>query len=1007
MPKMNLSNRQEEHEDDDHYALDTKQQNQGMNHETSSVASIESLTSFPSLSHTITTGVSTSYNSSNNSSMSFITNTVANANANANANTAVNANNAKKWMQQQKVERTKVYQPYISTDSAVSTVMKVASSSSSSAGISANNQPQASYSCHDESNHRFVNDYNIKEEESEEEEKVVIKRKKYLSNSVNTDDDGNDEEDNLMISPNITFSNSLLEQLESNLSYNGSSSASSVSTATTTNSVSIIQQQDGIIHRHDDDGNDDSSVSTCSHSTSHDQLQEHELNTENNIIINTNIVTTNLQQQQQQQQHDNEDDGKSMTSNYSSFTYGDASTTCRSVKYMFSGIVNSHCNNDNINDMSSHLSSHFDDNSDVNSIGDLSQHSYFQTMNDDENDHDDVISYNKRNGQLVENDLYYDTQNNNRIDDGNEKETMSTTIANKNKNNSLDSNLFLLQQRRQHCISNENHPQQHQNGNNSSSTILVTPEQLRKCYTDEYNKQYQKQAEAYQNNIHETILLNTVEKEKDEKQRKELLDVTAQNVVVAESNAQRMKEMIMSLRERQRFHSEKRKRYYNKLLAAFSSSTGKSTATMKPPSRFHTTFEDSSNHGSERSSSSEGDDVDVDVDLSTFAQLPIPSFDTPFADGDEDYDEDYNGNGIENEQYQNLTTKESTIHGNGHAAATQYGQNNFDSQQRLLFEDEEEYHNNIANIHTNIMLSSSTIKAKENHDYVYKQERIISNLVEPGCEKMKRFVSATTDEDDDTRTNKNENGIDGWCYDSPSIKTQQTSKIKSNDDDVGEDDGDDKPHRWYVQRSPNIKGLYYYQPSTGAMSRETPPSYCDTSAARRKVEQLSKAKECQYNDKHYCINLAAEEEEEHGDRINPRKSSTMNIDTGLNHDFIHLVSPIHQKKSMERRMLQHSRGNDRPNGRMYWIISHMVYLVQRLICVTSWIVMSFILISIYLKMKLNIDLVALALPEISSRLRLAISILSKGNDATLDTLSLGTLSYDTQGHDKVHDTCNE
>jgi hypothetical protein len=83
----------------------------------------------------------------------------------------------------------------------------------------------------------------------------------------------------------------------------------------------------------------------------------------------------------------------------------------------------------------------------------------------------------------------------------------------------------------------------------------------------------------------------------------------------------------------------------------------------------------------------------------------------------------------------------------------------------------------------------------------YERERhFIVAQIEPACNEMKYMVDS----------------LDNDC-----------------DHEYDDDEYDDSiKNRWYAQISSNIHGIYYYQPSTGNISRSEPFSYMDTSQVR-------------------------------------------------------------------------------------------------------------------------------------------------------------------------------
>ena len=56
---------------------------------------------------------------------------------------------------------------------------------------------------------------------------------------------------------------------------------------------------------------------------------------------------------------------------------------------------------------------------------------------------------------------------------------------------------------------------------------------------------------------------------------------------------------------------------------------------------------------------------------------------------------------------------------------------------------------------------------------------------------------------------------------------------------------EDAGGRWFAQESPDVQRVYYYQPSTGKLSRTEPSGwgYLDTCHVRRMLESKVKAKQ--------------------------------------------------------------------------------------------------------------------------------------------------------------------
>eukprot|EP00979_Chaetoceros_neogracilis_P009290 scaffold2111_cov267-Chaetoceros_neogracile.AAC.1 len=103
-----------------------------------------------------------------------------------------------------------------------------------------------------------------------------------------------------------------------------------------------------------------------------------------------------------------------------------------------------------------------------------------------------------------------------------------------------------------------------------------------------------------------------------------------------------------------------------------------------------------------------------------------------------------------------------------------------------------------------------TIQDCDADQHVFEQEKQISIVIEPSCMEMKQVIS---------------------CLKPILVH------------DHGNELNDVNPmERWYAQTSVNIDGIYYYQPSTGDISRTIPPSYMDTSDVRRYAEIKIKAR---------------------------------------------------------------------------------------------------------------------------------------------------------------------
>ena len=134
---------------------------------------------------------------------------------------------------------------------------------------------------------------------------------------------------------------------------------------------------------------------------------------------------------------------------------------------------------------------------------------------------------------------------------------------------------------------------------------------------------------------------------------------------------------------------------------------------------------------------------------------------------------------------------------------------------------------------------------------VFEQEKQISTIVEPSCMNMKQVITSLD--------------------------------VLARDYSVGFGDDDDPMDRWYAQTSSNVNGVYYYQPSTGDISRITPPSYVDTSDVRRFAESKVRARSL-------CT---------------PRKITKLDVYSfDVDDDFVRLVSPMRQKKVVTKRKLK-------------------------------------------------------------------------------------------------------
>ena len=87
--------------------------------------------------------------------------------------------------------------------------------------------------------------------------------------------------------------------------------------------------------------------------------------------------------------------------------------------------------------------------------------------------------------------------------------------------------------------------------------------------------------------------------------------------------------------------------------------------------------------------------------------------------------------------------------------------------------------------------------------------------------------------------------------------------------------------RWYAQTSLNIDGVYYYQPSTGDISRTEPVDYMDTSDVRRLAELKAKARLS--TSIHTPIKRSS-------------SAPLQLLDLDLDDQFINSLSPMKQKK---------------------------------------------------------------------------------------------------------------
>jgi len=134
---------------------------------------------------------------------------------------------------------------------------------------------------------------------------------------------------------------------------------------------------------------------------------------------------------------------------------------------------------------------------------------------------------------------------------------------------------------------------------------------------------------------------------------------------------------------------------------------------------------------------------------------------------------------------------------------------------------------------------------------VFEQEKQISTVVEPSCMNMKQVITSLD------------------------VLVQHYG--------VGFDDDDDPMDRWYAQTSSNVNGVYYYQPSTGDISKIPPPSYMDTSDVRRFAESTVRART----------------------QCTPRKITKQDVSSfDADDDFVRLVSPMRQKKVVSKRKLK-------------------------------------------------------------------------------------------------------
>jgi len=154
--------------------------------------------------------------------------------------------------------------------------------------------------------------------------------------------------------------------------------------------------------------------------------------------------------------------------------------------------------------------------------------------------------------------------------------------------------------------------------------------------------------------------------------------------------------------------------------------------------------------------------------------------------------------------------------------------------------DQSHFHNNIDSL---LLKFDDSIQVFDADQHVIEQEKHISTIVEPSCMEMKLRIS--------------------------SLKSMLVHEH-------GDDNHDDDPmERWYAQTSSNIDGIYYYQPSSGNISRIVPPSYMDTSDVRRFSESKVRARSL----------------------FTPQKLARKDFNSiDVDDEFIRLVSPMRQKK---------------------------------------------------------------------------------------------------------------
>lgn len=146
----------------------------------------------------------------------------------------------------------------------------------------------------------------------------------------------------------------------------------------------------------------------------------------------------------------------------------------------------------------------------------------------------------------------------------------------------------------------------------------------------------------------------------------------------------------------------------------------------------------------------------------------------------------------------------------------------------------------------------------------YERERhFIVAQIEPACNEMKYVVDS----------------LDNDCD-------------PEDDDDEDDDEYDDSiKNRWYAQISSNIHGIYYYQPSTGNISRSEPFSYMDTSQVRCFGHHYSSTRE--------------------KDFVRDDKELQMYLDDiTVDKEFVKLVSPMKQKTIIAKKWKhkENSRG---------------------------------------------------------------------------------------------------